>query len=223
MSKIAYQAPSSDTHAITADGIRIAIDDAVLEGYDLKLANTADWQSWAARQEVMTVVRERTAEIAPKAIEKSPQLTMSQKVARQAAERERERSDYIGSILALPEAQSRPIAAAKLASLYSDKSMPAAKASIFLRGLPEETGARITINEQEPSMSYAMPTNTDTATFKRKIELRFAALAQRANHGDMGAKADAKKLGYALKLIDTTNMNPIAALQSAGVEPATIR
>lgn len=206
MSNKAFQHPTASRLAILPNGRSVTTEQAEIEGFTIVARDTGAWSTWADTY-----------------IDGDANASPSARIARAQKAKERERSDYIGSILALPEALSRPIAAAKLAALYSDKSMPVAKAAIFLRSLPTEDGARVTINELEPSMSHAIPAHTDAATFRRKIELRFAAMAQRADHGDLGAKAEAKRLGYAVKLINSTNMNPIAALQSAGVEPATIR
>lgn len=210
MSNLVTQHPKYDQLYLTPQGHVVDRAEAEAMGFDVPTAA------------VQTILSDLDRDIRAGRAALPRNMAMSQKIAAKAEAKERERSDYIGSILALPEAQSRPIAAAKLASLYSEKSMPVAKAAIFLRSLPTEDGARVTINETEPSMSNALPAHTDAATFKRKIELRFAAMAQRADHGDLGAKSEAKRLGYAVKLINTTNMNPIAALQSAGVEPATI-
>lgn len=207
MSKLAFQHPTASRLAILPNGTSATAEQAEADGFTIVARDTAAWSKWADSY-----------------VDADASLPPSVRLRRVADKRERERTEYGENILALPEAQSRPIAASKLAQSFSVKTMPPERAAIFLRGLPEEDGKRINLpTDQEPSMSNSLPANTDVATFKRKVELRLAAMAQRADHGDLSAKSEAKKLGYAVKLINTTNMNPIAALQSAGVDPATVK
>jgi hypothetical protein len=133
-------------------------------------------------------------------------------LARQAAEQVK--ADYAAEIMGLPEAALRPSAAARIAEVYNAKAMPASRAKLFLAGLPvEET--------EQPTTPKA--TVMADPTIKRRVEIRLAALSQRADSGDLAAKAEAKKLSYALKLTAETSLSLPAALQQTGCNVAAIR
>ncbi len=129
------------------------------------------------------------------------------------ASTEQANAEYAAAIMSLPEAQDRPRAATKMALAYSAKSMPVNRAKLFLAGLPEEPTE--TANPKVNVMA--------DPTLKRRAELRLAALSQRADQGDLDARAEAKRLKYALKVNAETTLSLPASLEMAGANVAAIR
>ncbi len=124
-------------------------------------------------------------------------------------------STYLDQLRTLPEAADRPLAIAKLAHAYTLKSMPLAKAALFLSGLPIETAE----TQPEPKkMSLE-----DEMRLRRKVEIQHLGRSRRGALGDGAAKAEAKKLGYALQIHNmSANKSMSMALREAGIDPSTV-
>jgi hypothetical protein len=93
--------------------------------------------------------------------------------------------------------------------------MPVAKAQAFLRGLPEETPV-LTVSPH--------PTGENIQKFRRKVELRIAALSLNAKHGNVGANREAMKLTFAMRAFDQGGVTLADSLSAAGLDArATVR
>jgi hypothetical protein len=130
----------------------------------------------------------------------------------QLASRSAEQTTYLASVLALPEAKSRPSAASRLGASYNEEKMPVAKAQAFLRGLPEETPA--------PAVTSHVADN-DVQQFRRKVEIRLSALSLNAQHGNTNANREAMKLSYAMRAFDQGGVTLHDALSAAGLDART--
>jgi hypothetical protein len=122
-------------------------------------------------------------------------------------------TSYMASVLALPEAATRPAAAAKLGASCNEDNVPLAQAQAFLRGLPEET-----VPVASVSHAVAAAAQADMQLFRRKAELRVSMLAVNASKGNAKAGRDAKKLSLALRIFDETGVTLGEALSVAGLD-----
>lgn len=119
---------------------------------------------------------------------------------------------YAEKLAALPEAKARPAAAARLAELSTEKTMPLERAASMLRGLPEEKLAAT------PKVVQSnVRTAADTAVVRRKTEIRVAALSQSAANGSHAAADEARKLRYALDIQSQTGCRMGDAFNSVGL------
>ena len=117
---------------------------------------------------------------------------------------------YLTAIEALPEAASRPAAAAEIWSKHTMESMPPSRAASFLRGLPEETKPVVAA----PSRLTA----NDIAVFKRKVELRIVGLHMKADAGNnQPARVEARRLSEALATRERTGCSFGSAFTAAGL------
>ena len=142
--------------------------------------------------------------------------THARSIAEHAGHATADGSTYLDQLRVLPEAADRPLAAAKLAHAYTLKSMPLARAALFLSGLPVETAD----TQPEPKkMSLE-----DGIRLRRMVEIQHLGKSRRGAFGDEAAKAEAKKLGYALQIHKMcANKSMSMALREAGIDPSTIK
>ena len=118
---------------------------------------------------------------------------------------------YLEAIEALPEAQSRPAAAAVIWSSHTMESMPPDRAASFLRGLPTET--------KPTSATRSRLSAEDIARFKRKTELRICGLEMRADKGgNHDARVEARRLSEALGVRERTGCSFADAFSAAGLD-----
>ena len=117
---------------------------------------------------------------------------------------------YLTAIEALPEAASRPAAAAVIWSKYTMETMPPERAASFLRGLPTET--------KPVASAPSRLTATDIAVFKRKVELRIVGLNMKADAGNnQPARVEARRLSEALATRERTGCSFGSAFTAAGL------
>lgn len=118
---------------------------------------------------------------------------------------------YLTTVIALPEAKDRPIAAAALGAAYNHQTLSLTNAASLLRGLPTETA------KGADAMTIEL-SNNDRAVFRRKAELRAAALSQSSNNGNERAGVEARKIRYGLSIADTTGASFGDAFAAAGLD-----
>jgi hypothetical protein len=121
---------------------------------------------------------------------------------------------YLSAILALPEAKSRPSAAARLGASNTEAKLTVAQAQAFLRGLPEESAP--------PAPAASM--TEDMRVFRRQAAIRISMLTFNASNGNKAAGREATKLSNAMRVFDEGGISLQQALTSAGLDArATIR
>jgi hypothetical protein len=118
---------------------------------------------------------------------------------------------YAQAIEDLPEAKSRPAAAAEIWSAQTAETMPVERAASFLRGLPPET-APVAVAVQSAVDPKKM------AKFQRHVELRVLGLTMKAERGDLGARKEASKLSWALRVRSETGCAFGEAFASVGLD-----
>ena len=116
-------------------------------------------------------------------------------------------------IAALPEAGSRPAAAAALGAAYNHDTLSLTAAASLLRGLPIETlQDTITMSAQHTL------TAADYSNFQRKAELRCAGLTQSGNYGNKAARDEANRIRTGLHIVATTGVSYGAAFAAVGLD-----
>jgi hypothetical protein len=127
-----------------------------------------------------------------------------------------EADSYHTAIMGLPEAADRPKAAAKIASIHNATSLPLHRAKAMLASLP--------IEQKEKPMSNTRATIDAEKIITRRVEIRAAALAHRANLGDDSARSESRKLNYALSIkAQSPQTSIMTALQQSGADIEAIR
>ena len=122
-----------------------------------------------------------------------------------------DRIAYLEAIEALPEARSRPAAAAELWSKHTAATMPIERAASFLRGLPAETKPAVATKSKLSA--------EDIARFKRKTELRIVGLTMKAERGgNHAARVEARQLQEALGIRERTKCGFADAFSAAGLD-----
>lgn len=125
---------------------------------------------------------------------------------------------YADTILALPEARERPLAARKIAMCYGASAMPVDRAARMLRGLPSErrgaTGDLAVKPFAKPTPAVLSASDISDAKLKRMIELKVAALSVAAN----GDRETRSSLSLVLQLVDKRAMTPAQALAYVGID-----
>jgi hypothetical protein len=118
---------------------------------------------------------------------------------------------YAQAIEELPEAKTRPAAASEIWSKQTAQTMPIERAASFLRGLPEETAP------VAPIAQSAVDPKT-LAKFQRLAELQVLGLTMKAERGDLGARKEASKLSWALRVRSETGCAFGEAFASVGLD-----
>jgi hypothetical protein len=194
--KFATQDPANPAFCIMPTGVRVTRASATAQGYIVKDANAIGRDIGHTGE---------TLKDFAKSFDRAIEL----------ASRSAEQTTYLASVLALPEAKTRPSAAARLGASYNATQMPIDKAQAFLRGLPEESSA--------PVVTARTAVN-DIQDFRRKVELRLAALSLNAKHGNVRANREAMKLSYAMRAFDQGGVTLQNALSASGLDArATVR
>jgi hypothetical protein len=115
-------------------------------------------------------------------------------------------------VAALPEASSRPAAAAALADTNTIETLSLNSAAALLRGLPTEQD-----NATMSNPSTAKLTAADVTNFNRRAELRVAGLTRSGLHGNEAAAVEAKKIKLGLSIVSQTGVSYGSAFASVGL------
>lgn len=127
-------------------------------------------------------------------------------------------NEYRDAILALPEAQDRPIAAMKIAGAYDLKSMPLQKAQSYLRALPSERADASGEIRADAPVGLAK----NDAMLRRKVEIHMAGMNHNAQHGVKPNQQRMQALNYALVLNDN-GMAMGDALSKVGINASDFK
>ena len=120
---------------------------------------------------------------------------------------------YLQNIVALPEAVSRPAAAAALGAVYNHDTLSLTAAASLLRGLPIET-----LQDTNTMSAQHTLTAADYSNFQRKAELRCAGLTQSGNYGNEAARDEANRIRTGLHFVATTGVSYGAAFAAVGLD-----
>lgn len=120
---------------------------------------------------------------------------------------------YLQTIAAMPEAASRPAAAAALGNAHDINTLSLTAAASLLRGLPIETSQDTNTMSDQHTLTAA-----DYSNFQRKAELRCAGLTQSGYHGNEAARGEAKRIRSALHIVATTGVSYGAAFTAVGLD-----
>lgn len=119
---------------------------------------------------------------------------------------------YRAAVMALPEAKTRPRAAARIADLHNERSMPIGRVSTFMRSLPEE------LIDAETGAPVPKAAPIDERQLRRRCELKLAGLA--ASSARMSEEY--KQISFALSSAERLNLRISRMLTSMGVDPAKV-
>jgi hypothetical protein len=119
---------------------------------------------------------------------------------------------YAQAIEELPEAKTRRAAASELWSKHTVETMPLERAASFLRGLPPEENAPVV------TAAHSAVDPKKLAKFQRLAELQVLGLTVKAERGDLGARKEASKLSWALRVRSETGCAFGEAFASVGLD-----